>query len=243
MCFTLRLHMSAAPTQGGLTQALGRRMTLTQSEQLFEQFCEQHRIRCCRLPTADAQTPDYAIYLLRRKVVVEIKEISPNREELEAQRLARLGQFVAVSSTPGDRVRSKISKAVPQLKMATKGRFPGLLVLLDTGFAAEHTSSYNIRIAMHGFETHYLGVPQDPSQPVYLKDKDFGSGKKTTPSNNTSLSAIAVLSNQAASPTMKIYHNPHAKVPLPLTSFVRYGVKQYGLQPKYPGQVPDWQEL
>jgi hypothetical protein len=25
MCFTLRLHMSAAPTQGGLTQALGGR--------------------------------------------------------------------------------------------------------------------------------------------------------------------------------------------------------------------------
>ena len=135
-------------------------MTLTQSEHLFEQFCGQHHIRCCRLPTANARTPDYAIYLSRRKVVVEVKEISPNREELEARRLARIGQFVVVSSTPGDRVRSKISKAIPQLKAATKGRFPGLLVLLDTGFAAEHTSSYNIRVAMHGFETYYRAVFQ-----------------------------------------------------------------------------------
>ena len=28
MCFALRLHMSAAPTQGGLTQALGGRKAL-----------------------------------------------------------------------------------------------------------------------------------------------------------------------------------------------------------------------
>ena len=218
-------------------------MTLTQSEHLFEKFCGLHRIRCCRLPTADARTPDYAIYLSRRKIIVEIKEISPNPEELKAQRLARLGQFVVVSSTPGDRVRSKISKAVPQLKAATKGRFPGLLVLLNRCLVAEHTSSYNIRVAMHGFETYYLGVPQNPSQLVYLKDKDFGSGKRTTPSNNTSLSAIAVLSPHDTSPTMRIYHNPHAKVSLPLASFGKYGVKQYGLQPKSQGQVPDWQEV
>jgi hypothetical protein len=31
MCFTLRLHMSAAPTQGGLTQALGRLERLLRS--------------------------------------------------------------------------------------------------------------------------------------------------------------------------------------------------------------------
>jgi hypothetical protein len=195
------------------------------------------------MPTANARTPDYEIYLARRKVVVEIKEISPNREELEAERLARLGEFVVVSSTPGERVRSKISNAVPQLKTATKGRYPGLLVLLDIGFAAEHTSDYNIRVAMHGLETHYLGVPHDISKPVYLKDKDFGPGKKTTPNNNTSLSAIAVLNHQKESPSLRIYHNPHAKVPLPFSSLAKYGVKQYGLQPKLTGQVPDWQEL
>src|SRR3546814_6011880 len=35
-----------------------------------------------------------------------------------------------------------------------KGRFPGLLVLMDTGFAAEHTSPYNIRVALHRSEEH-----------------------------------------------------------------------------------------
>ena len=218
-------------------------MTLTKSEQLFESFCRLHRIVCRRVPTASTRTPDYEIYLSRRKVAVEVKEISPNKDELEAQRLARLGQFVVVSSTPGGRVRGIISDAVPQLKASTKGRCSGLLVLLDTGFAAEHTSSYNIRVAMHGFETHYLGVPQDPNRPVYLKDKDFGKGKKTTASNNTSLSAIAVLDAHSAQITLRVYHNPYAKVPLPLVSFGKFGIQQYGLQSKVPGQVPDWQEL
>jgi hypothetical protein len=218
-------------------------MTLTQSEQLFESFCRQHRIVCRRVAAASTRTPDYEIYLSRRKVAVEVKEISPNRDEQKAQRLARLGQFVVVSSTPGDRVRGKISDAVPQLKASTKGRCSGLLVLLDTGFVAEHTSPYNIRVAMHGFETHYLGVPRDRNQPVYLKDKDFGEGKKTTATQNTSLSAIAVLDPYSDQITLRVYHNPYARVPLPLVSFGKYGIKQYGLQPKSPGQVPDWQEL
>ena len=218
-------------------------MTTTQSEHLFESFCRRHRIMCQRVATTSTRTPDYEIYLSRRKIAVEVKEITPNKEELEAQRLVKLGQFVVFSSTPGDRVRGKISDAVPQLKAATKGRRSGLLVLLDTGFTAEHTSPYNIRVAMHGFETHYLGVPQDLSKPAYLKDKGFGKGKKTTATSNTSLSAIAVLDPHSPQPTIAIYHNPYAKVPLPLASFGNFGIKQYGLQPKSPGQVQDWQEL
>lgn len=218
-------------------------MIITRSEQMFEDFCSRHRIRWRRIPTARAQTPDYEIFLARRKVIVEVKEISPNKDELAAERIARQGGFAIVSSTPGDRVRAKISSAVPQLKAATKGRMAGLLVLLDTGFFAEHTSPYNIRTAMHGFETHYLGVPQDPNCSVYLKDRDFGGGKKTTPSSNTSLSAIAVIEPWSTPPSLRVYHNPFAKVPLPLKSFRKYGVTQLCLGTKVLGHVPDWEEL
>ena len=218
-------------------------MTTTRSEQLFEAFCLQRRIVCRRVPTTTARTPDYEIYLSRRKIAVEVKEIGPNRSELAAQQLMRAGEFAIVSAIPGERVRGKISDAVPQLKASTKGRRPGLLVLFDTGFAAEHTSPYNIRVAMHGFETHYLGIPNDLKLPAYVKDKDFGKGKKTTATNNTSLSAIAVLDDRGAKPELRVYHNPFAKAPLPLTSFRKYGVKQYGLGQKLPRQVPDWEEL
>ena len=39
MCFTLRLHMSAAPTQGGLTQALGL-MTVARKVDIAKQYIE-----------------------------------------------------------------------------------------------------------------------------------------------------------------------------------------------------------
>lgn len=218
-------------------------MTATRSEQMFEHFCNRHRIRWRRIPAASTRTPDYEMLLARRKVIVEVKEISPNKDELAAQRIARQGGFAVVSSIPGDRVRAKISNAIPQLKAATKRRMSGLLVLLDTGFSAEHTSAYNIRTAMHGFETHYLGVPQDLGSETYLKDKDFGGGKKTTVSSNTSLSAIAVIEPWSVPPRLKVYHNPFARVPLPLAGFRKYGVTQLGLGAKVPGQVPDWVEL
>lgn len=216
---------------------------LTQSEQLFEEFCRQHGIRYKRLPPANHRTPDYVAYVPRRKIVVEVKEISPNSNERRAHELARQGQFVITSSTPGERVRGKISDAIPQLKSATKGRFPGLLVLLDTGFAADHTNSYNIMVAMHGLETHYLSVPHAIAEPITLLDKGFGPRRKTTPTSNTSLSAIAVFNQFDDPPSVTVFHNPYARVPLMPCLLARYGIKQFGLADKVPGSFSKWTEL
>jgi hypothetical protein len=190
-----------------------------------------------------SRTPDYEIFVPRRKVVVEIKEISPNREELDAQRRARNGEFVVVSTTPGQRVRGKISDAVPQIKARSKGRFPGILVLMDTGFAAEHTSPYNIRVAMHGFETLVYAVPRDPSHSPYVKDKRFGGSRKMTPTNNTSVSAIAVIGHVSGNLDLRVYHNPHAAVPLLPAALHRYQVPQYALASSVPGVIPDWVQV
>ena len=218
-------------------------MSLTRSEQLFEDFCQTKRIRCVRIGTGSSRTPDYEIFVPRRKLVVEIKEISSNREELDAQRRARAGEFVVVSSTPGQRVRGKISDAVPQIKMRAKGRFPGLLVLMDTGFAAEHTSPYNIRVAMHGFETLVYAVPRDPSYSPYVTDQKFGGSRKMTLNSNTSISAIAVIGHINGNLDFRVYHNPHAAIPLQPTVFHRYQVPQYALAPHTPGSIPDWAQV
>lgn len=218
-------------------------MSLTQSEQLFEDFCQTKRIRCVRIGTGNSRTPDYEIFVPRRKVIVEIKEISPNRDELEAQRRVRAGEFVVVSSTPGQRVRGKISDAVPQIKVRAKGRLPGLLVLMDTGFAAGHTSPYNIRVAMHGFETLVYAVPRDPSHSPYVTDKKFGGRRKMTPNSNTSVSAIAVIGHINGNLDFRVYHNPHAAIPLQPAVFHRYQVPQYALAPHAPGSIPDWSQV
>ena len=104
-------------------------MSLTRSEMLFEEFCKIKGIRCVRVPTSNLRTPDYEIFVPRRKVIVEIKELCPNKKELDAQRRVINHESVVLSTTPGQRVRGKISDAIPQIKIRSKGRFPGLLVL------------------------------------------------------------------------------------------------------------------
>jgi hypothetical protein len=211
-------------------------VSLTQSEKLFEAFCQAKRIRCVRVGAGASRTPDYEIFVPRRKVVVEVKEIAPNPEE----RPARKGEFVVISSTPGQRVRGKISDAVPQIKARAKGRFPGLLVLMDTGFWAEHTSPYNIRVAMHGFETLLFAVPNDPSHSPYVVDRKFGGSRKMTPTNNTSVSAVAVIGKIGGNLDFRIYHNPYAAIPLLPEAIQRYHIPQYALAPKVSGSIPDW---
>ncbi len=44
MCFTLRLHMSAAPPQGGLTQALGPMNKLPTDHQILERIYAEYRV-------------------------------------------------------------------------------------------------------------------------------------------------------------------------------------------------------
>jgi hypothetical protein len=218
-------------------------VSLTQSEQLFETFCQTKRIRYARIPAGNSRTPDYEIFVPRRKVIVEIKEISPNSDELDAQRRAVAGEFVVVKSKPGKRVRGKIGDAVPQIKMRARGRLSGLLVLMDTGFVSEHTSPYNIRVAMHGFETLVYAVPSDRSQLPYVADRKFGGGRKMTCNSNTSVSAIAVISRINRNLDFRVYHNSHAAIPLQPAVFARYQVPQYTLAPHAPGSIPDWAQV
>jgi hypothetical protein len=155
----------------------------------------------------------------------------------------KVGKHTVVSTTPGGRVRHKISNAVPQIKARSKGRYPGLLVLMDTGFAAEHVSPYNIRVAMYGFETLVLAVPSNPGLGPYLTDKKFGGSRKMTPSSNTSISAVASIGKLNGSLDFRVYHNAHAAIALPPAMLQRYAIPQFVLAAKQPGAVPDWVQL
>lgn len=196
-----------------------------------------------RVPNSNLRTPDYEIFVPHRKVIVEIKELCPNKKEHDAQRRVINHEFVVVSTTPGQRVRKKISDADQQIKIRSKGRFPGLLVLMDAGFLAKHTSAYNIRVAMYGFEALELAVPSDPRRSPELKGSRFGGNRRMTPTSNTSISAIAIIGELGDQIDFRVYHNAHAAIPLKASAFSRYGVPQYVLVPSSPGVVPDWVQV
>src|SRR6185295_17572059 len=97
-------------------------MIRTISEREFESLCEIRRVSLTRIPEAAARTPDYEIAIGQERIVVEVKETSPNQEEQESQRLlAERGYGIATGGTPGDRIRKMISSASPQLKARSRG--------------------------------------------------------------------------------------------------------------------------
>lgn len=101
----------------------------TISEEQLEAFCQRRSIPLERIPGSDSRTPDYQITIGSERIVVEIKETSPNHEELESDRLLKQrGYGNATGGTPGDRVRKMIRSASAQLKARSNGAVPSIFV-------------------------------------------------------------------------------------------------------------------
>lgn len=219
-------------------------MSKTLSETLFEKYCDSRSIRWRPVTVGSSRTPDYDIFLRRFKVVTEVKELTPNQVERQADEDLKKNKFAIVSVVPGDRVRSKISDAVPQIRARSKGRFPSLLVLFDNCLSVGHIDPYQIRVAMYGFETIVLAVPTDKLFSPYAVEKRFGAKRKVTPDHNTSLSAIATLTatDQDGS-ELTVFHNKYATMPLNPKLFAHYGVPQYKLGEVEPGSIAQWVDI
>ncbi len=126
---------------------------------------------------------------------MEVKEILRNKEEQESDRLLyERGYGNAIGGTPGGRVRKKIADSSTQIKARTQGKYPSVLVLCDLRQIGGHLDPYNIRAAMYGLEQIHIPLPTDHSVRPYAAGMSFGPKRKMTESDNTSISAIGVLS-------------------------------------------------
>jgi len=109
-------------------------MRKTQSEIVFERFCAMKGIVCLRIPERDTRTPDYKLEVAEERIIVEVKEIAPNKEERESDRLLKLrGYGNVLSHTPGNRVRKKVADCSAQIKARALGEHPSILVVFDRG--------------------------------------------------------------------------------------------------------------
>lgn len=215
----------------------------TLSEKLFEQYCTGRGIRWRRIVEGVTQKPDYELFMPRRKVIVEVKETTPNADERRAAAELKQNRFAVTSLTPGERIRSFINKAAPQLKALTRRRFPGVLVVFDDGLVARHNDPYQIRVAMYGFDQIVFAVPQDMKVSPYAVGAKSGGRRKMTEAHNTSVSAIASLYCRSKDQIdLVLYHNRFAAVPLDPQLFGRYGIRQFQLGNAMPGEIPQWVE-
>src|SRR5262245_29143493 len=101
----------------------------TASERLFEEFCRQHGIQCCRIARTAARTPDFAITLKGTQVTCEVKQIDPNAEDL--REFAELQEGPVAGRYLPNRIREVLKDVSAQFKSASASGYPTLLIVYD----------------------------------------------------------------------------------------------------------------
>ena len=217
----------------------------TQSEEWFEDFCARSGIECERIKKESNKTLDYELKIDEQKIIVEVKEITRNKEEQESDRLLLESGYRALSNTPGERVRKKISNSSAQIKARTQGINPSILVLCDLkygcGQITGHLDPYNIRVGMYGLEQVHFAVPRDHSISPYATGMSYGPKRKMTKNHNTTISAIGVLSTPSQDKiVLTVYHNKFAAVPLNSQFLTKYDIDQFKLEDGLPNNTEKW---
>jgi len=183
------------------------------SEALFEQLCSSRNVRCEPIPTGRGRTPDFAIHIGSIRVVVEIKQIDPNREDLE--KMEALGSGEAIGRYVPNRFRTKLKNVSQQLTAAARSGTPTLLVVYDNTPFKMYSSHSDVVQALLGHQSVTVRFPTERGAKPTVSDPFFGGNRGLTSHQNTSVSAVAVLDGgPSAAPSLRAYHNPYATVVL-----------------------------
>lgn len=220
-------------------------MSKTASEIHFENLCHDLCIPLKRIAETSGKTPDYECIIDEQLIIVEVKEITRNKEEEESHRVFQeRGYGNALSTIPGDGVRKKISESSPQIKARSKSKYPSLLVLFENGSNVGHLDPYSIRVAMYGLEQVHIAVPIDTSVSPYATGISYGPKRKMTGEHNTSISAIGVLFVTETNTIMlHVYHNRFAVVPLELRLLAKHRIRHFKIEDEMSGNTAKWERV
>lgn len=220
----------------------------TLSEQLFEKFCNNNNIGWSHI-TPDGEVsrkhPDYRIECSGNVVIVEVKEIGESPADRDRHlRLELTGSTGTFDPQLDVRVRKKIDRAMPQLRRLAKGRYTAVIVLYDNESIIPLEGLF-ILLAMYGQEIVDIGLIGNASNPSIFTRHRFGPGQKVSAKHNTTLSAVALLTNQPyQSLLLDFYHNKFAKKPFNPDWLRIAAVKHYRLGDR-PGEggLIGWEQI
>ena len=222
----------------------------TISETLFELYCHKHTIPCSRISTEShkrKRTPDYQVILQDNTVISEVKQFDPTKEEKRLQiQLNKQGFTESFGGEPGQRASKKITKSMKQLQSLGKDKYPTLLVLFNNvSITNRHVHPYAIKTAMYGLEEVVLALPHDAATSPWVIDRKFGGRRKVTPSQNTTLSAIAVLyeNHDGGSPFLNVFHNVYAALDINPEWLRNPETRHFKLSVKDQGKFQKWIEV
>jgi hypothetical protein len=220
---------------------------LTESERLFEAFCREKGIAFRRIAEGTTKSPDYVLSVSGMKLIVEVKQIAPNPEEKSILRTS-LDEWDPANvyhwGIPGERIRKKISNAVPQLKELSEGQHPTMLVILNAvEFWPELADAYAVQVAMYGIESALISNEVAPEGGAKILARWHGPRKRLTPEHNTTLSAIALMTYEDQGVVLRVYHNYHAAIPMPRSKLSELGIQQFELPSELGDEFPEWKEI
>jgi hypothetical protein len=203
----------------------------TISEALFERFCDQNGVHWWNIPVisvGSGKSPDYRIECGGNIVIAEVKEFALSPDDLaRLERLRSLGTTGVFDPKLDERVRRKINHAMPQLRQTAKHTYPAIIVLYDDATLLP-LEGLEIRLAMYGQDIVEIGVTGSPSNPIPFTRHRFGGGRKVDIRQNTTLSAVALLTEKPDGfQHLAFYHNKYAAIPFDPAWLRRPTVQHY----------------
>lgn len=196
----------------------------TKSELAFEDYCRLRGFGCRQLPPPPSgKYADYKVIAGEVLMICEVSELIPN--ERDEQFVAALGEngFAGMYEEIGRRLRMKIRRELPQLKVYRDRNTPCILVLFDNVFVDDsHGGNY---FSDDDFDAAMYGLPK-AATPLATSFDGHAGGRVFTKETSTYASGVAFL-NHTKPPMLTLYHNFFASVPLPTGIFVRAGDREH----------------
>jgi hypothetical protein len=209
----------------------------TRSERLFREICSRHGYEIAAFAQkADLhqKTADFAVRAKDTRFIAEVKELTPNRDDLRQIREMKETGTTSGGGNISARARKAIKEASVQLRFHKNERVPLLIVLYDN----VRTQDGRVAYPMYHVEPHVIDaamfgdlvviVPMKPGSP--RPPDRSGGGRMMTETTKTYVSAVAVISDWDDK-SLFIYHNRFATIPLPREIFsddLSYHLEKHG---------------
>lgn len=184
-------------------------------------------------------------FLRRGQVIVEVKELTTNEDDLRQLREMKERGWTHGGGTPGGRVFEKIKNAAPQLKARVHLALPCVLVFYDNIRADDHRLGAGnldgsaVDFGIYGLQQVLLS-PREPGHGYSVVGTSRGGRRQMSNDMRVYISAIQVLldgSEACPRPHVFTFHNYFARLPLSRQVFRGPGDRHFE-KPRDPGESP-----
>lgn len=206
----------------------------TLSETLFKQHCDAREVQYRRIEEGTTPVADFEVRLASSGVIVEVKQLNPNKHDVARQAAMRNGK-VGHGHAPTGRLRNLLGDAYRQIKTYASCGLPAIVVCYNHAGALNHIDNFSVTRAMFGGMAAYIALGKDGR--IHPTGQGFTGQRKVTRNSCRGLSAVCVLSTPTTDTTRLVaYHNPYVTNPVAPKALHRFADSQFGYKDPHVGR-------